>query len=114
MVSTIIRYACDVCSAVFEDEESAKSCESQEVHPFKFDCGEMAIVKGGLFPEKVEINDQFRARDNHENMYIVKRAIGWINEDDEEEVSEEKSMVAEENLIPLDVYEKRVSDVFHD
>lgn len=114
LVRTITSYVCDVCSAIFEDEESAKSCESQEVHPYKFDSGERAIVIGGLFPEKVEIFDRFRARDSHENMYIVKRAVGWVDEDDEEAPCEEKSMVGEENLIPIEEYEKRISDVFYD
>ncbi|MDY6931725.1 MAG: hypothetical protein SVJ22_07440 [Halobacteriota archaeon] len=110
MVSKIVRYVCDVCSAVFEDEKSAESCESQEVHPYKFDCAENVIIIGGLFPEKVEISEKFRAKDSHKNVYIVNRAIGWVDEDDEV-ACEEKSMVAEENLISLEEYEKKISEV---
>ncbi len=55
MVKRLVRYVCEVCGAIFDDEKTAKECEGQNVQPFRFEIKEKVILKGTLFPEKAEI-----------------------------------------------------------
>ena len=107
MVKKIVNYVCEICGAVFEDEKMAKKCEEQKVKPFIFDLKEIAILKGAIFPENVEIIGKLRAQEKHENVYKVKKTVGWG-----ESTSEEESIVYEKDLISKKEYDKAISDLF--
>lgn len=107
MVKRIIRYVCEVCGSDFEEEKKAKDCEEQKIQPFKFEINDKAILKGTLFPETVEITGKFRSQEGHQNIYAVKKAVGWG-----ESKGEQKSIVAEKDLIFLRDYEENMSELF--
>ena len=106
MVKRIVRYVCEICGTVFDDEKMANKCEAQPVQSFNFDINEEAVIITTLFPEKVEIIERYRSHEDHQNIYLVKRAVGW-----EEAEGEEKSIVSEKDMISLVDYEKKISEV---
>ncbi|MDY6964521.1 MAG: hypothetical protein SVM80_00940 [Halobacteriota archaeon] len=108
LVTKIVRYVCDICSSAFEKEEEAKDCEEQKLQPFKFDLKEEAIIKGKIFPEKVEIIERLWSKVGHQNIYVVKKVLGW----GEEVQGEQRSIISEEDLIPIEEYEKKISDIY--
>lgn len=107
MVKKIVNYVCEICGAVFEDEKMAKKCEEQKVKPFIFNTEEKAVLKGTLFPENVEIIGKFRELEKHENVYKVKKSVGW-----DDSIPEQETVVYEKDLISKEEYEKAISDLF--
>jgi hypothetical protein len=109
LVKSIVRYVCEVCGAVFDDEEEAKECEEQKVQPFKFELKEKVIIKGRLLPEKVETVGRYRTQKGHQNIYEVGKTIGW----EEEPEGEQKFVVPEKDLLSLEEYEKKMANLFN-
>lgn len=107
MVKRLVRYVCEVCGAIFDDEKMAKECEGQNVQPFKFEIKEKVILKGTLFPEKAEIIGRFRAKEKHQNVYAVKRTVGWGDS-----MGEQESVVSENDIFLLEEYKESISNLF--